>query len=461
MKIDTLIRAKWVLPINPTKVEALQNHAIAINEGKILDILPSQNSSSKYQPIEIIDRPQSIVLPGLINTHAHTGMTLMRGRADDQPLLKWLQESIWPIESTFASKEEFCHDGAFLAAAEMIRGGVTCFSDMYMFPDGGAKVALRTGLRAVIGMVIIGFPSGYAKTIDEYIDNGHKVMDKYKDEQTLHFAYAPHAPYTVPTDAWLRIKQLSEQHDIPIHTHLHETKDECTSSLILDRKNPACHTSDNPCHPLQDFEMKGLLSSKLVAAHMVYLTDDEIRLCAERGVNIAHCPTSNAKLASGFCPIPKLLKAGVNVALGTDSAVSNNSLDILAEMKMAALTAKNIALDATVVPAAEAVKMATINGAKALGIDDVTGSLQIGKSADLICIDVETNVGNSPAFDPFSAVVYASSRSDITDVMVKGKLLLKEKKYQTFDESDVLRRVEYWRDQINDQFPNKYVGGSI
>lgn len=451
--VDTLVVAGWVLPVAPDENQVLRDHAIAITSGKIVDILPTPAALSKYTAEIHLDRPQAVVMPGLINVHTHTGMTLMRGRADDMPLLQWLHQVIWPIEAVFASKEEFCYDGVLLSMAEMIGGGVTCFADMYWSPDAAARAVIETGMRAIIGMIIIAFPSAYASGIDEYIDKGHQVMERYRGEERLTFAYSPHAPYTVPTDAWENLKDLSEENGVRVHTHLHETREECTASLALDRTNPACHMSDHECHPLEDFRRIGLLSDRLVAAHMVHLTDDEISLCADMGVNIAHCPSSNSKLASGFCPVHKLLEAGVNVAIGTDSACSNNSLCMFNEMKLTTLNAKNLAGDATSVPAATTIRMATINGAKAFGIDGITGSLEVGKSADLICIDVETHAGNSPMFNPHSAVVYAASRNDVNDVMVDGKLLLRDKKYCTLDITDTLRRMRYWRKEIEQQFP--------
>lgn len=335
-----------------------------------------------------------------------------------------------------------------LAAAEMIRAGVTTFSDMYHFPAAAASAVVRSGMRALIGMPLLGFPTPYATNDEEYIARGEDVRKRFSGEERIRFAYAPHAPYTVSSQAWRKIKTLSEASALPVHTHLHETQDECNASLVLDRANPACHWSDNKCHPVEDLNRMGLLNSNLIAAHMVHLTDHEIRLVAEKGVHVVHCPTSNAKLASGFCRIPDLLKAGVNVAIGTDSAACNNSLDMLAEIKLAALFAKNVSGDATVLPAPMAIRMATINGARALGLEHVTGSLEVGKAADLICIDVGTHAGNSPMYNPHSAVVYAATREDVTDVMVDGNFLLREKKYCTLDIADTLRRTDYWRKQI-------------
>lgn len=453
LTVDALVLAGWLIPVAPDPKVVLRNHAIAVNAGKILDILPLSDALTKYSCKTKLDRSKSVVMPGFVNAHTHTGMTLMRGRVDDLPLLEWLH-SIWPMEAVFAHKDEFCYDGALLAIAEMVRGGVTCFADMYWSPDAAARAVLETGVRGVIGMILIGFPSGYATDLDGYIDKGHQAMHRYQGEQRITFAYAPHAPYTVGTEAWERLRDLSADNGCVIHTHLHETREECSASLVLDRSNPACHKSENMCHPLEDFRRKGLLSQKLVAVHMVHLTDEEIEMVAEKGVHVAHCPSSNSKLASGFCPVHKLIDAGVNIGLGTDSAVSNNSLSMFQEMRQAALNTKNISGDATKVPAWQAIEMATINGAKMFGIDTATGSLEVGKSADLICIDVQNNAGNAPMFNAHSAVVYAAAREDVTDVMVEGQLLLRDKEYCTMDLGDILRRMEYWQGQLEEKFPS-------
>lgn len=451
--VDTIIDAAWILPIAPDETTALKDNSIVIQNGKIQDVLLTCDVDIKYSAHTRLDRTSCVVLPGFINAHAHTGMTLMRGRADDMALLTWLRKSIWPMEAVFSSQPEFCYDGALLSCAEMVRAGITCFADMYYYPDMSAEAALESGMRAIIGMVTIGFPSKYAQTPDEYLQRGHEAQRKYAHEPTLTFAYAPHAPYTVMPEQWTRLRDLSAEHDVRVHTHLHETHDECVASLAQDRDNPACHTSSEKCHPIANLDRVGLLNDRLVAVHMVHLTDDEVDLCARRGVHVVSCPTSNAKLASGFCRLDKLLRAGVNVALGTDSACSNNVLDIQAEMKMAALQAKNLAQDASFLSAATALKMATINGACAFGIDGHTGSLEVGKAADVVCIDVATHAGNSPVFNPHSAVVYASSRHDVRDVLVNGRFLLRDRKHCTLDLEGVLKKSKYWQEKILEQFP--------
>lgn len=453
--VDLIVSGRWVIPMEPDENVLLHFHSVVVDNGKVVAVLSSAEADSQYDARKRVDRPDSVVLPGLINAHTHTGMSLMRGMADDQTLMSWLQETVWPVEAAFCSVPGFCEDGALLAATEMARGGVTTFCDMYWWPESAARVALRLGMRAVIGMIIIMFPSDYAKDVDEYIDKGHATMEQFKDESLLHFSYAPHAPYTVPDSVWKRIEALSGKSGVLIHTHLHETSDECSASAALDRGNSACHLSEHAVRPLANFERMGLLSPRLVCAHMTQLNDDEIALLAEHRTSVSHCPTSNAKLASGFCPLPKLLAAGVNVALGTDSAASNNSQDLFSEMKMAALVAKNSTGDATAVPAAMALRMATRNGAEAFGIDDVTGSLKPGKSADLIVVDMETHAGNSPVFDVRSALVYAAARTDVTDVFVEGKPVVQDGALIAVDEREVVQKARSWAAKMVEKFPPK------
>lgn len=451
--VDVIIDAGWVIPVAPDEKTFLRNTSLVIRDTDIIDVLPTNVVHEKYTAETRLSRPNCVAMPGLVNAHTHSGMTLMRGRGDDQRLLDWLRKTIWPIEGEFAAKPEFCHDGCLLGIAEMLRGGVTTFADMYLYPATAAKAVVETGIRAVLGMVGIAFPTGYATTADDYIKNGHAARSQYLGESRITWVYAPHAPYSVPTSMWHRLDSLAKQENCRIHTHLHETRDECIASVNLDRSNPACHMSEHACTPLEDLDRIGLVNDRLVAAHMVHLTDAEIEKCAMRRVNVVNCPTSNAKLASGFCRVDKLLKAGVNVALGTDSACSNNSLDLRAEMKLTALSAKNLSGDAAFLPATTAIKMATMNGAKAFGLEEAIGSLEIGKRADIICIDVNTHAGNTPMFNPHSAVVYASAREDVRDVLVDGKFLLCDGEYKTINMKHVLDRATYWRKQIDEKFP--------
>ncbi len=311
--VDTLIHARWILPVRPRVESVLAHHSLAIRNGKIIAILPTVAAVETYTASTTLFRPRHVLLPGLINAHTHSGMTLMRGAADDTALHEWLRGRVWPIEAAFAPRPGFCFDGALLSAAEMTRGGTTAFADMYWDADACARATLTAGLRGVIGMVAIAFPSNFGTDVDDYLRKAEVVRDKYAAEPLLRFAYAPHAPYTVPDAAWKDILARSRESGAQIHAHVHETKEEVVASEILDRGCGACHMSDNAARPLANLDELGLLNENFIAAHMVHLTDREIALCAERGVHVAHCPSSNAKLASGFCLVKKLLAAGVTL----------------------------------------------------------------------------------------------------------------------------------------------------
>lgn len=433
-KIDTLINARWVIPVNSDEV--LEDHAIAIDNGKILDLLPQQDAEAKYQAEHQHTLYSHALSPGFINAHTHTPMTLLRGYADDLPLMTWLNEHIWPAEGKFVN-EDFCRDGSLLAIAEMIQSGTTCFNDMYFFPEQSAEVVRQSGIRAMLGLIVLDFPSAWGEGPDDYLEKGLQLFDQLKDEALIHTAFAPHAPYTVSDEPLTRIATLSAELDVPVHMHLHETRDEISGSL-----------QQYGVRPIQRLHDLGLLSPQLLAVHMTQLTDDEIELISKTGTHVAHCPESNLKLASGFCPVDQLQKAGVNVAIGTDGAASNNDLDMPGEMRTAALLAKGVAEDARALPAIEALRAATLNGARALGIDDVTGSIEIGKSADLVAINLDT-YATQPLFDPVSQLVYAASRDQVTDVWVAGKQLLADKALTTIDDLLVEQKASAWQSRIS------------
>jgi 5-methylthioadenosine/S-adenosylhomocysteine deaminase len=445
MNIDTLINARWVIPVdtannsrakNNLENNILEHHSLAINDGKILAILPTAKAQNKYTAAKEHQLANHAVMPGLINCHTHAAMTLFRGLADDLPLMEWLNQHIWPAEQKWISAE-FVNDGTRHAVAEMIRGGTTCFNDMYFFPDQAAEVAVETGIRAVIGLILIDFPTAWAKDADEYLVKGEQVHDKYRHNSHIHTAFAPHAPYTVSDGPLQRINILAEELDIPIHMHIHETADEVKQS-----KDQHGQRSIQRLHEL------GLLSPRLIAVHMTQLTEDEITLLSAQGVHIVHCPESNLKLASGFCPVNELLQQNINVALGTDGAASNNDLDMLGEMRTAALLTKGTSGNSSVLPAHQALEMATINGAKALGIDHITGSLTKGKAADVIAIDLDT-IESQPLYDPVSHIVYAANRNQITDVWVAGKQLLKNRELTSIEEKSVLNKSREWQEKIH------------
>ncbi len=383
-----------------------------------------------------LDAEGGLILPGLINSHTHAAMTLFRGLADDLPLMEWLNKHIWPAEQKWISAE-FVNDGTRHAVAEMIRGGTTCFNDMYFFPDQAAEVAVETGIRAVIGLILIDFPTAWAKDADEYLVKGEQVHDKYRHNSHIHTAFAPHAPYTVSDGPLQRINILAEELDIPVHMHIHETVDEVKQS-----------EDQHGQRSIQRLHELGLLSPRLLAVHMTQLTEDEITLLSAQGVHIVHCPESNLKLASGFCPVNELLQQNINVALGTDGAASNNDLDMLGEMRTAALLAKGTSGKSSVLPAHQALEMATINGAKALGIDHITGSLTKGKAADVIAIDLDT-IESQPLYDPVSHIVYAANRNQVTDVWVAGKQPMKNRELTSIEEKNVLSKSREWQKKIH------------
>jgi 5-methylthioadenosine/S-adenosylhomocysteine deaminase len=432
--IDTLISARWIIPIEPA-AQVLEHYSVAIHDGRIVDLLPNVDASTRYSATEHIQLNQHVLTPGLINLHTHAAMSLMRGLADDRPLMTWLKDYIWPAEATHLAPV-FVKDGTLLACAEMLRGGITCFNDMYFFPEATAQAVDQAGLRATLGVIALEFPTSYAADADDYLRKGLEARDTYREHSRLNFCMAPHAPYTVSDKTFEKMLMLAEQLDIPIHLHAHETHDEIQQSL-----------TEFHLRPLARLQKLGLLSPNLIAAHMVHLSDDEIALCAERGMHIAHCPVSNLKLGSGIAPIARLLAAGVNIGLGTDGAGSNNRLDLMNEMRIAALLAKGASGDATALPAHQALAMATINGAKALGLDQEIGSLKIGKAADIIAFDLAT-LETSPSYDIASTLVYAAGREHVSDVWVGGRRLLNQRSLTTLDMQDLAARAAHWQNVL-------------
>lgn len=409
MKIDTIIHATWIAPVEP--IDTLHHHySIAIHDGRIVDLLPKQDILSKYSSDVEIELKDHLLIPGLINTHTHSPMSLMRGLADDLPLMDWLNNHIWPTEQKHVSAE-FVFDGSLLACAEMIRSGTTCFNDMYFFPEDTARAVQQAGMRAKLGLILIDFPSAWASDADEYLAKGIELHDQLRDNSLISTAFAPHAPYTVSDDPLKRIAIYAEELDIPIHIHIHETADEVDQAVAQTGKRP-----------LERLNELGLLSPRLLTVHMTQLNNDEIDLIAETGAHVLHCPESNLKLASGFCPTYKLQQAGINLALGTDGAASNNDLDMMAEMHTAALLAKAVANNASALPAEDVLRMGTINGAKALGLDSEIGSLEVGKSADIVAVDL-SGIENQPVYCPVSQLIYSAGRENVTNVWVAGNHL--------------------------------------
>jgi 5-methylthioadenosine/S-adenosylhomocysteine deaminase len=430
---DLIVLPRWLVPIEPAGA-VLEEHALVVRDGRIVALTPAAAAREAWQAAETLSLPRHVVMPGLVNLHTHAAMSLLRGLADDLPLMDWLQNHIWPAEGAHVSRR-FCEDGVRLACAEFIRGGITCFNDMYMFPDATAAVASRAGLRSAVGLIVLDFPTAWAQP-GEYIHKGLELHDQLKGEPLVRTVFAPHAPYTVSDAPLLEVRKYAAELGIPIHMHVHETAGEVDLAVQS--------TGKRPWQRLKDL---GLVGPDLIAVHMTQLTDAEIADCAQHGVSIAHCPESNLKLASGFCPVDRLLKAGVNVALGTDGAASNNDLDLLGEMRTAALLAKGVANDARALPAPAALHMATLAGARALGLDAEIGSLKAGKAADFIALDLG-EAGTQPVYNVISQLVYASARHQVSDVFVAGRALMRERKLLTVDEPAAIATAQQWRAKI-------------
>jgi len=432
--IDALICPRWTLRVEP-EVIAEEGLAVAIDAGRIVEILPVGEAERRYRPRSLHERPNHALLPGLVNAHTHSPMALFRGFADDLPLEIWLHEHIWPAEARLVGPE-LVADGTRLAIAEMLAGGVTCFSDMYFHADVTGAVAAEAGMRAVLGMIVLDIPTPYAKDADEYLRKGLEIHDRFKAEPLLTTAFAPHAPYSVGDTTLAHIRRLADELDRPVHIHVHETAAEVAEAQAKTGRRPLARLAE-----------LGLVTPSLIGVHATTLTAGEIELLATAGAHVVHCPRSNLKLASGLCPVAELLRAGVNVALGTDGAASNNRLDVWAELEMAALLAKQVAGNAAAVPAAQALRMATINGARALGLGGEIGSLVAGKAADLICVDL-SGVEHHPLLDPVSQLVYAASRHDVTDVWIAGEQLVADRALLRLDVAEICAAAERWGRQL-------------
>jgi 5-methylthioadenosine/S-adenosylhomocysteine deaminase len=431
---DLIIEPRWLIPVEPHGV-VLEEHAVAVSAGKIVAVLPARDALSRYRPARRVALPQHVLIPGLVNLHTHAAMALLRGIADDLPLMDWLKTRIWPAEAKHMSAA-FVRDGTLLACAEMLRGGITCFNDMYFFPEAAAEAAQSLGMRAVLGMVIIEFPTAYATDADDYISKGLAVRDRLRGDPLVSFCMAPHAPYTVSDRTFERIATLSAQLDLPIHIHVHETRAEIEQGL-----------AQHGIRPLERLQRLGLLGPGLIGVHAVHLDESEIALLAENNCAVAHCPTSNMKLASGAAPIARLSASGVRVGLGTDGSASNNRLDLFQEMRHAGLLAKVSTGDAAVLNAHELLRMATLNGAAALGMETRIGSIQAGKAADLCAVRLDT-LETSPCFDPASHLVYAAGREHVSHVWVEGVLQVENGLLRQCDTSRLLDAVNLWQNKL-------------
>ena len=433
---DTLITACWCIPVEPHDT-VLTGHAVAVRNDRIVDVLPTAEAAKKYRPDILVERPGHVLLPGFVNAHTHAAMTLLRGIADDMPLEQWLNEGVWPIENRWVSAE-MVRDGTRLAIAEMLLSGCTCFSDQYFFPEIVAETAVDMHMRAMVGTPLIKYPNAWAGGESECLAKGTDLVhDPYADHTLISSCFVPHSTTTVIDDGFTELRVLADQLDARVQIHVHESAQEIEDERAASGKRP-----------LQRLDDLGLLNSSLMAVHAVHVTDEEIARFADRGVVVAHCPRSNMKLADGIAPIAAYKDAGVTVALGTDSAASNNTMDMPGELRAAALLAKPRANDATALPAADALRMATLDGAAALGLDDVTGSLEPGKFADMICVDLG-HLHSQPVYDPLSQVVYTLQPQQVSDVWVAGRYQVQDGKLLHADTDELLRRTAEWQVRLS------------
>ncbi|MBL8245171.1 MAG: TRZ/ATZ family hydrolase [Rhodanobacteraceae bacterium] len=430
MVVDQVIEARWVVPVVPHGV-VLEDHAVVVHQGQICGVLPIAEVQDRYLPGERVSLPRHALMPGLVNAHCHAAMTLMRGLADDLPLMTWLNEHIWPAEGALISPA-YVADGVELAVAEMLLGGTTAVNDQYFFPEAAVEVYRRMGMRAAVGLILLEFPTPYARNADEYLSRGLALADQLTGDPLLHPCFAPHAPYTVSDDSFRRIRTYADQLGLRVHVHVHETAFEVEDAVRQHHERP-----------LARLKRLGFMGPDLTAVHMTQLTPGEIEDLARHNVVVAHCPESNLKLASGLCPVGELLRAGVALAIGTDGTASNNDLDMFGEMRTAALLAKGVTLDPQVMDAATALHCATLGGARAIGLESRIGSIEVGKRADLAAVDFGT-LRLAPVYNPLSHLVYAASRNDVSDVWVDGQRRVRERTLVGVDTERLMANAARW-----------------
>lgn len=434
--VDLLINARWIIPIEPANT-VLEHHSVAVRQGRIVAVTPQHQAAGQFAAARIVDLPDHVLIPGLVNLHGHSAMTLLRGIADDLPLMRWLQEAIWPTEARHVARN-FVHDGTLLAAAEMLRGGITTCNEMYFYPDAAAEAFERAGMRAVVGITVLDFPTPFASDADDYLRKGLAARDQWRRHPRISFSLAPHAPYTVADANLQRVASLAAELDTIIHIHVHETAGEVRDSL-----------AQYGVRPIARLASLGLLGHNMIGVHAVHLDESDIELLQKHGCSIAHCPSSNMKLASGAAPVTRALAASIPVGLGTDGAASNNRLDLFQEMRHASLLAKVISGDATAIPAHTALRMATLAGAQALGLSDRIGSIEVGKEADLCAVALDA-LETRPCFDPASHLVYVAGREHVSHVWVGGEIRMNKGALMLqFNDTDLLGLAAMWQTKLS------------
>ncbi len=428
---DLLISAPWVLPVAPDNT-VLDDHALAVSDGQIVALGLRATLEAQYQANERIALTDHILLPGLVNAHGHGAMSLLRGAGEDQPLKAWLEETIWPMEAALVN-HEFVRLGTELAIAEMLLSGTTTFSDMYFLPEVVGEVAAEQGIRVQLAFPIIEFPNVWSENAEEAIHKGLALFNKFRHHERVNVAFGPHSAYSVSTADLERVGMYTAELEIPIHMHLHETAVEVADARASNGGNSW----------VEQLHAIGLLGPHFQAVHMTQLSDTELGLIADTGTEVVHCPTSNLKLASGYCPVTQLHQHGVTVGLGTDGAASNNRLDMFDEARLAALLAKHHEQDAAAGNAPDVLKMATYDGARVLGIEELTGSLEVGKQADFITVD-STALGMLPLYNPFAALIHGNAGNAVDNVFIGGEALVKDGQLTKLSLRELAQRVQTW-----------------
>lgn len=432
---DTLIAPRWCVPVEPSST-VLEHHAVAVSEGRIVELLPKADALHKYQPSVLIERPEHLLIPGFVNAHTHSAMTLLRGYADDLPLETWLSDHIWPAERRWVSAE-MVRDGTELAIAEMLSGGITCFGDQYFYPEIVAETAAKLHMRVVVGTPVADFPTSWAADAAEYLAKGADLVhDPYADHPLVSTGFAPHSVHALSDESFTALRIMADQLDLPIQMHLHESPGEIERVVRT-----------FGARPIARLESLGMLNASLLAVHAVHLHPGEIAKLASAGVRVVHCPRSNLKLGNGVAPVTAMREAGIRVGLGTDGAASNNRLDLLAEMQTATLLAKGVTGNAGALPAVDALELATLGGARALGVDERTGSLLPGKQADLACIDL-SRLHTRPIYDVVSQLAYCARADQVSDVWVGGRHQLENGRLAHIDIDELVARADEWSTRI-------------
>jgi 5-methylthioadenosine/S-adenosylhomocysteine deaminase len=432
--VETVISASWIFTANKDD-KLLENHSVVIEGGVIVDIVESDSVFNIYQANEVYQLTDQLLIPGLINAHTHLAMSLLKGYADDMKLSVWLNNHIWPAEKSIVSPQ-FVSDGSRLAMAEMLKGGITTFNDMYFYPHSTAEVSEEIGMRANIGLVVLDFPTGYASDPQDYLNKGLNFRDTWRDNSLITTSIAPHAPYSVSDESFSMIGTYANQLQMTVHTHLHETEAEVNESLQKFNMTP-----------IQRLDKLGILGPNVTAAHCVHLNDTDISILEKNQVNVIHNPSSNMKLGSGVANIKALCEKSLNIGLGSDSSASNNRLDIITEIRSTLLLHKGKNQDAEFLSPIDVIKMATINSAKAIGLDEKIGSIEVGKKADITVINLNS-IECQPCYDPLSTFVYSADKNSVSHVWVDGDIKVKKHFLVNIDEDKLLHNTKLWQRKI-------------